>query len=209
MVTIGVLHGCRQDKGTMQSLMRNYSKRLKVLGVDAKWVFMEGQYNYINDQGEVQGKMWYKDPLILEDIGTVNMSAETIEDTVNYIDTVVKEHCIDVLIGFSQGGNAVSTYLKTIGGEGVRCAIIMAGYDYPMFANTVSNTPLLYITSDSDTIVPPEHLIAGNRTTDILHHDQGHKICQSRAHCTAVMGWLRDMVARYTMRAATRPDTQN
>lgn len=190
MLTIGILHGCRQNKTIFEQLMVKYVKKLKAMNVEAKWIFIEGQYDYISETGETKGKMWYSELLNIETIGIENIFTDSIIATMTFIDNIVTQNKVDILLGFSQGGNVVSTYLKSVRNEQIKCAIIMAGYDFPIYRSITSTVPVLYITSEYDEIVPPKHTLIGYDNLTTMYHDKGHKVCQASDFCSVVMKWL-------------------
>lgn len=161
-IVIGVLHGCRQDSVVFQRLFKDYVNKFQNK-LDVSFVFIDAQYPHEDD-----GKMWYKNQLHLNEIGVTNFPMEDIEHTINYIDNQIEMHHIQILIGFSQGGNVVSTYLKLRQNNQINLAIIMAGYDFPILSTVQVNIPTLYIGSDRDEIVPIKHIISGYSNLDIL-----------------------------------------
>lgn len=174
MYSIGVLHGCRQDKIIIESLLKDYVKKIKkYTNNDCKISYLDGQYDHTD-----KGKMWYKTTLDLGRIGTDDISESDIDETLNYINSFVKENNINILIGFSQGGNVVSTYLRLRNKDKhIVSAAIISGYDFPRYLdNEIDNVNLVTVYSESDNIVDYRLTPKSKGLDKILTHLKGHKI---------------------------------
>jgi predicted esterase len=104
-INILCLHGCRQDQKMLAGLLKDFTAIAKKEGISSV-NFHEAKYDAVGG-----GKTWYSTPLVLEDIGKIKYSPELVGSTLDELDTVIKDQKINVLIGFSQGGNVVDTYL--------------------------------------------------------------------------------------------------
>jgi len=102
-----------------------------------------------------------------------------VSDTLCDIDALIAEHNITVLLGFSQGGNVVDTYLAYRNNPNIKCAVIMSSYalvdeDRSSLMEKV-NIPVLTVSSAADVVVP-QTLTPIYPTTFALEHDKGHRL---------------------------------
>jgi len=183
-IVIGVLHGCRMNGIMFEQLFREYIKKTQSK-MNVSFVFIDGMYDHSD-----HGKMWYENQLHLSDIGKLDLPMSDIEKTMCYIDEQIESNHIQVLMGFSQGGNVISTYLKLRQNSNINLAIIMAGYDFPMLSDVSVKIPILYIGSDQDQIVPMEYIVTGYSNIDVLKHDKGHVINCKRSFVSMVVNWM-------------------
>lgn len=185
-MNVGILHGCRQDNIMMKSLFKDYEKKIKSKCPGTNFFYLEGQYPHVDS-----GKMWYQTHLDLERIGTDDIPESDIIDTMQYVDNFVKENNINILVGFSQGGNVVSSYLRLYDCSWtIKCAIIMAGYDFPRYQGIQIDIPVLFIGSESDSIVNIDLKPFNCSNMKIMLHEKGHIICQRGSFITEISNWL-------------------
>lgn len=141
---------------------------------DTQFYFIEGMYDYID-----HGKTWYNKPLVIEDIGKITYDGELIKECMIQIDQFVIENDINALLGFSQGGNVVDTYLRSdcLGKMKIEKVVIISGYSF-VYPTEISllQTPLLSIFSANDEIVRPEFKPVFYKNIEEIEHDKGHKI---------------------------------
>ena len=107
----------------------------------------------------------------------INYNENLVKDTLEVVHYFVLEKDINTLMGFSQGGNVVDTYLHYHEHSNIKKAVILSSYSLnDPDRNIVDDVSVLNIISDSDTVVP-DQLYPKNYTTSILiMHDKGHKI---------------------------------
>lgn len=174
-LSIGVLHGCCQNSEMAKNLFRDYVKKIKLVQPTAKFYFIEAQYEHSE-----KGKMWYRTQLELNRIGSNDIPDSDVIETLQYIENIVREKSINCLIGFSQGGNLVSTYLRLCNNDlHIQRAAIISGYDFPKYTNNPigSLTSLVFVTSDFDEIVKSNLTPTTDTKNFTLKHEKGHIIC--------------------------------
>jgi poly(3-hydroxyalkanoate) synthetase len=176
-MNILVCHGCRQDIKTITSLFKKYEKEIKRNYPDSSISYLEGQYDHYD-----HGKMWYKTCLTLENIGSNDIPENEIQETLDYLESYIRENNINVLIGYSQGGNLVSTYLRLRNEDfHIKSASIISGYDFPIYVKfQMKIKKLVFVYSQSDEIV--NHLLKPSINISCVYkdliHERGHKIEQ-------------------------------
>ena len=167
-INVLCLHGCNQTQEMFKRLLKNYIKfGEKQYGL--KFHFTEAKYDHPDG-----GKTWYNKPLNVADIGSIKYDEDLVSDTLDDIETIIKDNNIHVLLGFSQGANVVDTFISHRD-SGIKCAVIMSGYslvDVKELTRKELTMPLLGVVSNSDTVVPIEY----NPTEMTLIHDKGHKL---------------------------------
>ena len=100
------LHGCNQTKEMFESVMKNF---VNIVSKDPKFFVTFIQADYLHPDG---GYTWYHVPLVVKDIGVIAYSEELVKPTMDNIQQIITEKNINVLLGFSQGGNVVDVYCK-------------------------------------------------------------------------------------------------
>lgn len=170
MSVINVLcfHGCCQTQASFQKYLKTYVK-LGEQQYGLKFHFTEAKYDHPDG-----GKTWYNKPLVVGDIGSIAYSEELVNDTLDDIDELVETLKIDVLLGFSQGGNVIDTYLSYGDNKRIKRAVIMSGYSLIDENRKSYNVPILAVTSKEDTIVPFD--LTRKLSDNVLIHDKGHKL---------------------------------
>lgn len=178
---IGVLHGCCQNADMIENLLKSYIKKIKNIAPDTEFHFIDAQYVH-----HEKGRMWYRTPLDLKRIGSDDIPTSDIEDTLDYIEAYIKIREINCLIGFSQGANVVSTYLRTRNSDlHIERAAIISGYDFPKYTNKhIHNIPLVFVYSKEDDIVNHELTPITLFPTTTLIHNKGHIICNRSSFVT-------------------------
>jgi predicted esterase len=182
-MNILICHGCRQNDEIIQSLFRDYVKKIKKIQPDANFTYLNGQYYHPD-----KGRMWYETVLDLERIGTDDIPESDINNTLDYLESVIKANNINILIGFSQGGNLVSTYLRLRNQNyHIKRAAIISGYDFPKYTEEfLEIDQLILVFSKNDEIVN-YHLAPSIRISKesiIMEHNKGHKINQQGSFIT-------------------------
>ena len=183
-INVLCLHGCNQTQEMFQRLMKNYI-RLGEKQYNLKFHFTEAKYDH-----PLGGKTWYNKPLNVSDIGSIEYNEKLVSDILDDIAILIEENNINVLLGFSQGANVVDTFLTYRPGL-VERAIIMSGYSLVDPDRKISNTPVMIVSSEQDTVVPCK-LNPQYEKTSTLVHDKGHKLptrnTQIREICTFARG---------------------
>lgn len=178
-----ICHGCRQNSEQSISLFRDYVKKIKKQFPYANFIYFEGQYDHVD-----RGKMWYKTLLDLDRIGTDDIPNSDITETLDYLEENIRANNINILIGFSQGGNLVSTYLRTRNTDlHIKRAAIISGYDFPLYTeNFISVERLVLVYSKCDEIVDYRltPTIKIPKDSLIMEHSKGHKINQQGSFIT-------------------------
>lgn len=185
-MNIGFLHGCRQDSDIMRSLFAKYEKKIKKKFPNSKFFYIDSQYVH-----HEKGRKWYKSNLELDRIGSNDIPDEEIINSVNYLQAVIESRDINFLIGFSQGANIITTYLRLNKvNYNIKLAIIISGYDFPKYSHIPIEIPMLFIGSEQDTIVnidlKPTNCI---NMIDILH-ERGHIVPQQSLLIDDIVNWI-------------------
>lgn len=185
-MNIAILHGCRQSDEMMKSLMREYEKKIKAHFKDATFYYINAQYPHVDT-----GRMWFSTHLDLERIGTDDIPEKDIMDTMKYVSNIITTNNINVLIGFSQGGNVISSYLRLFNQDKhIKCAIIISGYDFPRYQHLPIEIPLLFIGSKEDIIVDIKLKPVNCIDITEMEHSKGHIINQQKSFITSIVNWL-------------------
>lgn len=187
ILRIGALHGARQDVATFESTCRTLLRKLR-----QHWLSLHGP------EAEVElhllpapyahperGGMWFATHLCLSQIGSNFVDDADVGDTMDIVQAWVRARDITMLVGFSQGGNVVATYLRLRNADRhIDRAIIVSGYDYPRYVHDfpIEVERLVIVYSDQDDVV------SGHYTSDLVHtvsdtthvclvsHDHGHRM---------------------------------
>ena len=110
-------------------------------------------------------------------IGNLDFNEELVFDCLDDVNRCIKENNINVLLGFSQGGNVVDTFLQHRPHQQIKKAIIMSSYSLnEVVKNKVDDVEVLNVTSECDLIV--KHTLFPKNYNKLLHitHNKGHKI---------------------------------
>lgn len=167
-INILCLHGCCQNIDILKNLIRDYIK----LSPDINWFFLEAKYDHSRC-----GKTWFQPELSLDQIGQNIVELNEINSVLSEIDKFIRDNKINVLFGFSQGGNVVDSYLRLYKNDNIKCCVIDSGYSFPMLINYENEVtlPILYLGSERDDIVPLT-LKPDYKNIKIILHDKGHKV---------------------------------
>ncbi len=169
-INVLCLHGCCQTQEIFEKLMKTYI-RLGEKQYNLKFHFTEAKYDHPDG-----GKTWYNRPLVVGDIGTITYSEDLVKDTLEDIYQLIETNNIDVLLGFSQGGNVVDTFMAYKEHKNIKGVVIMSGYSLINEKEDIEyDTPTLAVTSKADTVVPFD-LTKKLYPNYILEHDKGHKV---------------------------------
>jgi len=175
---IGCLHGCCQNNEMFKSCLKNMlsiaSKENKKAGYD-KFTFHFLEADYDHPDG---GKTWYSKVLDVNDIKVgIPYDPTFVIPTLKKVDEFVNKNNINVLLGFSQGGNVVDSYARYMENE-ISTIIILSGYSFVNPEAKQVDVNFIDIFSDCDDIVPSDKHPTNynsNKTT-IIKHDKGHKV---------------------------------
>lgn len=183
-VNVLCLHGCNQNEEMFKSLLKIYIK-LGEKQYNLKFHFTEALYDH-----PLKGKTWYNKALDVEEIGKIKYSDELTKECFDNIEKIIKENNINALLGFSQGGNVVYSYLSHRKNT-IDCAVIMSGYalvgDKKCDKKDL-NIPLLGVASEEDTIVP----FNLNPTKQLITHTKGHKLPTSKPIIRKILSFLQN-----------------
>ncbi len=170
-INVLCLHGCNQTEEMFKRLLKTYIQ-LGEKQYNLKFHFTEAKYDHPDG-----GKTWYNKSLNVEDIGTIEYDKDLVEDCMENISELIKSLNIHVLLGFSQGGNVVDTFLSHHINENIICAVIMSGYSL-VDSNRLNkiDVPVLTVISESDNIVPIKWNPNDYIENYVLNHDKGHKL---------------------------------
>lgn len=188
VINILCLHGCNQTKEMFEGLtkqMREIAMTLsKSKSHDIRFHYIEAQYDH-----SLGGKTWYNVELDVSKIGTIELDHEMVDPTLNMIENVIENLNIEVLLGFSQGGNVVDTYLMNKQNK-IKCAVIFSGYNLvdPQ-RNNKCETPVLNVYSDQDTIVPAKFM-PQYKNMEVKSHDKGHKLPTSKPYVREIIEYI-------------------
>ena len=164
------LHGCCQNKEMFTNLLNNFIKLCKRDKIN--FYFIQGKYNHPE-----RGYTWYNEPLEIEKIGNTDFDEHLVCDCLDDVELFIKENNINVLFGFSQGGNVVDTFLQHRPHQQIKKAIILSSYSLnESVKKIIDDVEVLNITSECDTIV--KHTLFPKNYSKLLHitHNKGHKI---------------------------------
>lgn len=178
VINILVLHGCNQTESMCRSIFKPFIELAetyaKKANITIKWHFIEAKYAHPDG-----GKTWYSKPLVVSQIGSIPMDHSIVDDTLADIDKIINDLNINVLFGFSQGGNVVDTYLMNCLAEKIKCAVIFSGYDFIDTERKQIDIPVMNVCSDADEIVPSKFMPVYQKMV-VKKHDKGHKIPTSK-----------------------------
>lgn len=186
-INILCLHGCNQTSIMFEQLMKNFIQISKTYTKNKNktfsWNFIEARYDH-----SIGGKTWYNVELDVSKIGSIHMDDNMVKSTLDELDNKINELKIDVLIGFSQGGNVVDTYLVNRPNN-IKCAVIFSGYDLIDANRKQVDTPVLNVYSESDTIVPCQYTPKYKNMT-VKIHEKGHKLPTSNPFMREIIEWM-------------------
>lgn len=122
--------------------------------------------------------MWYQTTLELDRIGTDDIPDFDIQSTLDYLSMFIYSNQINILIGFSQGGNLISTYLRLRNQDKhIKSAAIISGYDFPRYTNNkMIKINLVIVYSKEDTIVDYNLTPISHFDSTEMVHEKGHVI---------------------------------
>ena len=191
-INILCLHGCNQNvdmfRGLLKSTMEIATTYGKNKNLTFNFHFTEGKYDH-----PIGGKTWYNKPLEVEKIGNIPFNDDLVSDTLDDINKLIDDLNINVLLGFSQGGNVVDTYLVNRTNDKIKCAVIFSGYDLVDPNRKEINLPVMNVCSDNDTIVPSKYMpIYPNML--IKKHDKGHKLPTSKPFVREIIEFINNNV---------------
>jgi predicted esterase len=152
--------------------MKNF---VNICSKDSRFNLEFIQADYFHPDG---GNTWYHIPLVVKDIGTIVYSEDLVKPTMEKIHKIIKEKNINVLLGFSQGGNVVDVYCKYFNNDGlIKKAVIMSSYSLCNVQEPhISDVHVLNIVSKSDEVVPWNLYPKSYQNSFLIEHEKGHKI---------------------------------
>ena len=172
-INILCLHGCNQTMDVFKSILKEFERLCAQNKIGL--TYTEAKYDH-----PLGGKTWYKQPLVVADIGKIEYSEDLVSDVMNDVNKLITDNKINVLLGFSQGGNVVDTYLGYHPDDRIKCALILSSYSLVDPNRKVSDVPIMNIISKSDAVVPYELAPTSYSHIDIVEHDKGHKMPTSK-----------------------------
>jgi predicted esterase len=187
-VNILCLHGCNQTsdmfKGLLKSTIEIANTYSKSNNVTFNWHFTEGKYDH-----PIGGKTWYNKPLEVREIGSIPFDNDLVTDTLDNINKLIDDLNINVLLGFSQGGNVVDTFLVNRTNDKIKCGVIFSGYDLLSENRQSVDIPIMAICSDSDQIVPSKFTPVYPNIV-VKKHDKGHKLPTSKPFVREIIEFM-------------------
>lgn len=199
------LHGCRQDAKMFESILRDYIK-IGSKSHNLMFHFLEGAYD-----DPLKGKTWYSRPLDVAAIGAIPYESDLVASAMVQLDKAIDRCKATVLLGFSQGGNVIDTYLHHHGGTTkIERAVLCSTYPLVSWTPTPSavdvydqrpplDLPVLSVYSSSssdDSITPPAFQPTAYSPLHTMTHTKGHKMVTSkpviREMCAFMAGAFRD-----------------
>lgn len=184
---VAFLHGCCQTNEMFKSLSKEYKEMLRKKYKDCDFVYIEGQYDHSRT-----GKTWYKTELDLSLIGTDHIPDVHINETLDYVESIIRHEGVSILVGFSQGGNVIDTYLRWRNADShIKSALILNGYSFPRYHHLTPTVDLLvYVSSENDEIVNHELLHTNYTSIVTFQHDKGHKLNTSKPFVRTIVSNL-------------------
>lgn len=169
MTKVLCLHGCNQTKSMYESILKSLVK-IGTKSHDLEFFFIEAEYEH-----PLGGFTWYNRPLEVKDIGSIEYDDDLVRSCMDQIQRAIDELDIDVLVGFSQGGNVVDTYLATHEDTRIKRAIIFSGYELNNKDRQTVKIPTLSVYSEEDTVVESKHRPSHYEILSEFKHEKGHK----------------------------------
>lgn len=206
------LHGCCQDVSIFRSIMKDYIKIGSKQGL--VFHFLEAMY-----KDPSKGKTWYSRPLEVEKIGSIPYEPELVATAMDQLAKAIKETGATVLLGFSQGGNVVDTFLHHYHHDGpIERAVLCSTYPLVSWFTEKSKKPdeskeskeaeeseepdpydkreplalpvLSIVSSEGDTITPPATQPTAYHPLTVIHHTKGHKMVTSKPVIRKICSFL-------------------
>ena len=116
------------------------------------------------------------------------MDYQLVQSTLDDIEKEINDLQINVLFGFSQGGNVVDTFLVNRINQ-ISCAVILAGYNLVDPNREMVDTPVLNVCSDLDEIVPTKFMPVYKNMV-VQKHNKGHKIPSSKPFLREIVKFI-------------------
>jgi len=186
-INVLCLHGCNQTQKMFTDLMKPIIQLATTYCKDKEyiisWHFIEANYDH-----SLGGKTWYNVELDVSKIGQITMDHNMTDQTLNELDTTIKNLKIDVLLGFSQGGNVVDTYLVNKENT-IKCAVIFSGYNLIDPDRKQVDLPVINVCSDIDEIVKPEFMPL-YKNMIVMRHEKGHKLPTSKPFVRQIIEFI-------------------
>lgn len=168
MINILCLHGCNQSEDMLRSILKTLIK----IGnkCDIQFHFIQAMYEH-----SLGGYTWYEKELDVSEIGNIQLDGSMISSCMKQVHEYITKHDITVLLGFSQGGNVVDTYLNEYPDSPINRALIFSGYELVNQERKKLKVPLLSFYSEMDDIVPSKHRPSNYQVLYEEKHLKGHR----------------------------------
>lgn len=164
------LHGCNQSEAMFQSLLKGWKKILAQHNLELHYIQGAREHHLGN-------YTWYEEDLDVDQIGVAEYHEELVKPCLERVHSYIHENGITALLGFSQGGNVIDTYLSQYEGvTPIQRAVILSGYELVDPGRKALATPLLSYYSEADTIVPARFRPKNYENLIEVAHDNGHKL---------------------------------
>jgi predicted esterase len=163
---------CLHGRGHTISSFKVATTSLRKRCQDINFAYLEGPYVYGNGRS-------YCD--IDNDIKTVlnlDYNERILSKSLELLDTKIKDNNITMLLGFSQGGLLVDTYLRkyALNNTQIKKAVIMSGFSFKDLVNINENVHVFNIVSPVDIIISPIYAPKHYKYIKTGNHQYGHRI---------------------------------
>jgi len=184
------LHGCCQDVDMFQSILKDYIK-IGERTYNLKFHFLEGTYDFFDDDETPRGKTWYCEPLDIAEIGKISFREDLVRSAMVDLETAIEDTGATVLFGFSQGGNVADTYLAHYDKEKkIQKAVLCSTYPLVDGRTPNEHVKVLSIFSTKDLIVPPIYRPRAYTHLTEMTHEKGHKIITSKPKIREILEFI-------------------
>ena len=179
------VHGSGQTAANFRHLMQPFKMAGERNGI--QFFFIEGPFLHPSHYG----RMWY--PCPITDMRHTVLPRNVVARACEQVAEAVHKHDINALMGFSQGGSLVDTYLHHCweSPTPIQKAVIWAGYEIQLPGRRVIDVPLLSIVSPQDAIVPAEVAPRHYQDIETVVHDKGHRIVITNSFVGRICSFLK------------------
>jgi predicted esterase len=174
-----------------KSILREFIK-IGEKDYNMQFFFLEGEYKRDN------GKQWFDQDLNLDQIGKLrypeDISETIVHKCLSRLHQFIVDNSIDVLFGFSQGGNVINTYINHFiyHDYHIKYAVIFSGYNFIHDSLNIQHPPLLNVFSEADDIVKPMYRPTNYDHLEEMTHDKGHKMPTSKPMIREILKKIYD-----------------
>lgn len=184
MTRVLCLHGCNQSEEMLRSLIKGWKKIPTQNSLELH--FLQGVRKH-----RLGGYTWYEEDLDVDQIGSIGYSEDLVGPCLERVHAFIVEHNITALLGFSQGGNVVDTYLSRYEGKTpVQRAVILSGYELVDPDRKNLTTPVLSYYSEADEIVLPKFRPTHYDNLIEIPHANAHKLPKGNPVIRKLCGFL-------------------